>query len=121
MGWLALAGYEYKQNSNHTEELAAKEAELEANSQTVYVATADIAKGEKITAENVEMQPVYTGLDAYFYITADDIGSTAIVDIEAGVPVMYSMITDEEIANDTRDYEIAAVNLVTTQALNDVI
>ena len=121
VGLAGFGGYEYKQNSNHTEELAAKEAELEANSQTVYVATADIAKGEKITAENVEMQPVYTGLDAYFYITADDIGSTAIVDIEAGVPVMYSMITDEEIANDTRDYEIAAVNLVTTQALNDVI
>ena len=121
VGLAGFGGYEYKQNSNHTEELAAKEAELEANSQTVYVATADIAKGEKITAENVEMQPVYTGLDAYFYITADDIGSTAIVDIEAGVPVMYSMITDEEIANDTRDYEIAAVNLVTTQALYDVI
>lgn len=47
VGLAGFGGYEYKQNSNHTEELAAKEAELEANSQTVYVATADIAKGEK--------------------------------------------------------------------------
>lgn len=117
----AFGGYEYKQNTNHTEALAEKEAELAANSQTVYVATTDIEKGDKITTDNVEMQPVYTGLDAYFYITADDIGSTAIVNIDAGVPVMYSMVTSEEIENDTRDYEIASVNLVTTQAANDVI
>ena len=109
------------QNSKNAEALAQKVEELNANSQTVYVAKTDIAKGEKITADNVEMQPIYTGLDAYFYITAEELGSTAIVDIDAGVPVMYSMVTTEEIANDTRDYEIASVNLVTTQDANDVI
>ena len=109
------------QNSKNAEALAQKVEELNANSQTVYVAKTDIAKGEKITADNVEMQPIYTGLDAYFYITTEELGSTAIVDIDAGVPVMYSMVTTEEIANDTRDYEIASVNLVTTQDANDVI
>lgn len=109
------------QNSKNAEALAQKVEELNANSQTVYVAKTDIAKGEKITVDNVEMQPIYTGLDAYFYITAEELGSTAIVDIDAGVPVMYSMVTTEEIANDTRDYEIASVNLVTTQDANDVI
>ena len=122
--FIALAGfggYFYMQNSKKAEALAQKVEELNANSQTVYVAKTDIAKGEKITVDNVEMQPIYTGLDAYFYITAEELGSTAIVDIDAGVPVMYSMVTTEEIANDTRDYEIASVNLVTTQDANDVI
>lgn len=122
--FIALAGfggYFYMQNSKNAEALAQKVEELNANSQTVYVAKTDIAKGEKITVDNVEMQPIYTGLDAYFYITAEELGSTAIVDIDAGVPVMYSMVTTEEIANDTRDYEIASVNLVTTQDANDVI
>lgn len=122
--FIALAGfggYFYMQNSKNAEALAQKVEELNANSQTVYVAKTDIAKGEKITADNVEMQPIYTGLDAYFYITTEELGSTAIVDIDAGVPVMYSMVTTEEIANDTRDYEIASVNLVTTQDANDVI
>lgn len=117
----AFGAYEYVQNGKNMEALAQKDAELKANSQTVYVATTDIAKGSKITVDNVEMQPIYTGLDAFCYITADDIGSTAVVDIEAGIPVMYTMVTDEEIANDTRDYEIASVNLVTTQDMNDVI
>ena len=116
-----FGGYFYMQNSKNAEALAQKVEELNANSQTVYVAKTDIAKGEKITVDNVEMQPIYTGLDAYFYITAEELGSTAIVDIDAGVPVMYSMVTTEEIANDTRDYEIASVNLVTTQDANDVI
>lgn len=117
--------YEYTQITALTTENTALTTEMEANKQVVYVATQPITKGDTISQigdnANVEMQVVYTGIESYNYISEDDMGTTAIVDISVGVPVMYSMVTDVEMANDTRDYEIASVCLATTQSTNDVV
>ena len=96
--------------------------EMLANQQTVYVATADIRHGDTITdGVNVQLQNVYTGLSAEVYMTADELGSTAIIDIPAGVTVMKEMVTAVAIAQDTREYEIQVARLMQDQTENDYV
>lgn len=106
------------ENANMTQEMT-------QNQQTVYVAKRLIERGEKINAEgsnaNVELQKVYTGLESFNYITEDELGNVATVDISAGVPVMYVMVTDKAITNDSREFELSAVNLTTDQDVYDVV
>ena len=101
------------------------QTELSNNQQTVYVATDLINAGDIVTDTgenaNVEKQTVYTGLESYNYITESEMNTRAKVDIAAGVPVMYNMVTDVVVDNDTRDYEISGANLTTDQKENDVV
>lgn len=101
------------------------QTELANNQQTVYVATDLINAGDIVTDTgenaNVEKQTVYTGLESYNYITETEMNTRAKVDIAAGVPVMYNMVTDVVVDNDTRDYEISVANLTTDQKENDVV
>lgn len=101
------------------------QTELSNNQQTVYVATDLINAGDIVTDTgenaNIEKQTVYTGLESYNYITESEMNTRAKVDIAAGVPVMYNMVTDVVVDNDTRDYEISVANLTTDQKENDVV
>ena len=85
------------------------QTELSNNQQTVYVATDLINAGDIVTdtGENANVeQTVYTGLESYNYITESEMNTRAKVDIAAGVPVMYNMVTDVVVDNDTRDVDI---------------
>lgn len=100
--------------------------EMSANQKTVYVVStpdgSGIGHGEIIEENvNVVKQRVYTGLEAFNYITEDDLGSTAIVDIYEGMTVMDNMVTPIAIETDTREYEMQVVNLMTDQMENDVV
>ena len=85
--------------------------ELNTNTQTVYVASKFIEAGDTILAEgdnaNVELQTIYTGLESYNYITADQLGCVCRVDCDMGTPIMFNMVSEEEFATDTRAYEIS--------------
>ncbi len=96
--------------------------EMLANQQTVYTAITDIRHGDTITeGENVQLQNVYTGLSAGVYITAEELGSTAIIDIPKGVTVMKEMVTAVSIAQDTREYEIQVARLMQDETENDYV
>lgn len=102
------------------------QAEMEANKQTVYVvSTVDgtgIGHGEIIEeGVNVQKQLVYTGLDSFNYISEEDLGNTAIVDMYEGMTVMKNMVTPISIEKDTREYEIQVVNLMVDQQENDYV
>ena len=97
------------------------QAQIDANTQNVYVAVADISAGEEITSDNVASQQIVSGLEAFNYITADQIGAHATVDIPEGCPIQYNMITEEEFDTDSREYEVQVANLMTTQADFDTI
>lgn len=108
------------------EKSARQTAEMLQNQQTVYVvSTVDgsgINHGEIIEENvNVVKQTVYTGLEEYNYITEEDLGSTAIVDIYEGMTVMANMVTPLEIATDSREYEMQVVNLMVDQKENDYV
>lgn len=101
-------------------------AEMAKNKQTVYVVSTQDGEGIEhgeiiLDGVNVTKQIIYTGLEAFNYITEDDIGSTAIVDMSEGLTVMKNMVTPLSIASDTREYEVQVVNLMVDQKENDLI
>lgn len=101
--------------------------EIESNRQLVYVVKdgVEIQKGELLIAEgdeaNIMRQEIYSGLEADYYITDDDIGTTAVVDIPSGEPITKNMVTTLMITHDTREYEISVVDLMVDQKQNDYI
>lgn len=106
--------------------------EMESNRQVVYVAKERedmlepaIQKGDILIADgeeaNVIRQEIYTGLEPDFYITENDLGSTAIVDMNTDTPIMKNMITSLYINHDTREYELSAVHLMLDQKPNDMV
>lgn len=120
-----VLGYFYITNRDLKDENATLQDTINTNTQTVYVATRLIERGEALVAEgddaNVQMQQVATGLESFNYITTDEIGDIAVVDIAEGIPIMYSMVTDVIVDADTRNYEISVANLMTTQKENDYV
>lgn len=120
---------EYKKQANKLQ------SEIAANTQTVYVVRNDrfdadgnmigIKAGDIITDigdnANVMLQTIYTGLDAGAYITAENIGDTALIDIKPEEPVMTNMVTKLEITQDMREYEISVADLMVDQQPNDYI
>lgn len=120
-----------KSIDEYKNQLTELEYEIESNKQTVYVASRDIEKGEALLSEveegadtslvNVMEQTIYTGLDPESYISAEQLGSTAIVDIRENEPVMRNMVTELTIADDTREYEMTVANLMTDQTTNDCV
>ena len=121
-GATGLLGYLYK---TENDKAVALKQELDANTLTVYVASTYITAGDTISADgdnpNVIQQQIRTGLDSFAYISDEELGQTALVDIPEGQPVMYNNVTEQQFDKDTRDYEIAVANLMVTQANNDYV
>jgi len=98
------------------------EDELSANKQTVYVAVTDILAGENVEENvNVIKQTIYTGLTKDSYISDDDLGGVARIDIPSGDPVMKNAVTPLEVTRDTRTYQISVVNLPTNLKENEYV
>jgi len=99
--------------------------EIENNRQVVYVVAdgIEVKKGEVLLAAgeeaNVMRQEIYSGLESEYYITEEDLGSLAIVDMKPGTPIMKNMITTKVISHDTREAEICVVDLMIDQKVND--
>lgn len=104
---------------------AAMQVEMDANKQTVFVAIADIAKGSVLSCEgenaNIIASNIYSGLESNRYLSIDEMGSTAIVDIAAGDPIMKNMAIPLMINHDTREYEVGATMIMVNQENNDVV
>lgn len=120
---------------DYKDKAKALESELAANTQTVYVVRNDrfdengnmvgIKAGDIITDigenANVMLQTIRTGLNPASYITAENIGDTALIDIGPEEPVMTNMVTKLEITQDTREYEIQVADLMVDQQPNDYV
>lgn len=147
----ALSYYEKQKWDASVAKAQNYKAELEANTQTVYVATSEIKDGDTILTQemvdeansvdpstvrdeetagavintekvaNVEMASQITSLSADSFITEDQLGSVAIVDIPQGQPILANMVADLNITQDTREFEITAANLMTDNKENDVV
>lgn len=122
---VALGGALYVNNNKYRAleaENNLNKQEMAANKQTVYTAIRDIRHGDSlIEGDNVQLENVYTGLPASVYLSKEELGSTAIVDIPAGVTVMSRMATPISIAKDTREYEIQVARLMQDQLTNDYV
>lgn len=117
---VVIVGANYLTGKNRT--ITELTNEMNANKQVLYVASQFIGKGEQIQdGVNVMQQEVYTGLEPYNYITADDLGCIALIDIEEKMPIMCNMTAPEPIDQDTREYEMRVVHLMGDQQENDTV
>ena len=98
------------------------EQEITENKKVLYVASKFIERGETIEdGVNVMPQEVYTGLEGFNFITLDDMGKVACIDIEEKVPILTSMVAPSSITQDTREYEMRVAHVATDQTDNDLV
>lgn len=95
--------------------------DMEANKKTVYIASADIMTGDYITTDNVAAQTVYATQPAETYITADDIGKVALINISTGTQVLKSMLSGNLIDSELREVEYTVINISTNIVNNDTV
>ena len=107
----------YKEYSNALQE------EIDSNTVLVYVAKDEgISAGETLEdGVNVMKQSVLTVLPSEFYIKTEDLGTQALIDIDAETPILKSMVSDFMVESDTREYELSVVSLMTDQKENDFV
>ena len=118
----ALLAVCYNAYSKKKAEAGSYQREMAANKKTVFVATEDIDAGEQVLKDvNVIQQTIYSGLDSAIYMKEADLGFRALVPVKAGMAVQKNMIGQTEITEDTREYEVAVVNLMTSQRDNDIV
>lgn len=111
-----------EQEKKYQNEISKLEIEIEKNQQIIYVAIKDISSGEPLVEDvNVEKQYVISGIESHLYFNSSDLGKIAVSDIGATTPIMKAMVTDSEIADDTRQVEMSVVSLMTDQTDYDVI
>lgn len=114
-----------------TEKANEVQANLNANMQTVYVATTEIPAGAQVLEDvNVVSQQIYSSVDdtdmdgdgyGDIYMNADQLGQRARITIKAGAPVQAQMLAYKEVTKDTRAYEISTVNVTTDQQAHDMV
>lgn len=102
------------------EEKGRLETQILDNQRVVYVANVDIMAGTAITQDNVAEKTIYSSLDIGFYMTADDIGKIARVDISAGQPIFYNQVGDDSIEA-LRETEYASVTLAKNISAGDFV
>lgn len=124
---IAIIFFERKKVQEAQNVVTQLQTELNDNQQEVYVALRDIDAGERLIDNaddgtvNVAMTDIYSGIDTGIYMTSDQIGDKALIDIKAGAAVQKTMVAEQDITNDTRTYEIGEVNLTTRQSNHDTV
>lgn len=94
--------------------------ELELNQRRVYVATKDINISELITKDNVTYKTVYASQPSYLYLSEEDIGKAAILDIKEGTQILSSMVSDMT-ENNLREVCFQVITLNRNLIKNDTV
>lgn len=86
----------------------------------VYVATSDIPAGSALTEQNIAQTAISTSMDTSLYITEDDIGKIAVVDIATGQAINSNMI-GSDILSSLRECQYAMLTLNGNLKVNDFV
>jgi len=95
--------------------------EIENNQRTCYVALGDIMTGDYITVSNVSSQTVFSGQPPESYITSEDIGKVALIDIKTGTQLLKGMLSEDLLSTELREVEYSAINISSNIANNDTV
>lgn len=95
--------------------------ELEENSREVYITTKVIEGGEELSLEHLEMRKIYSNIPNEQFITADDMGKLAKINIGTDAYILKSMITEEKIESGIRESEFRAIQLNSNLIENDSV
>lgn len=95
--------------------------DMQANQREVYVTTADIHSGDLIKAEMLEKRTVYSSQSQGTYLTREEIGKTALIDLPSGTQMMNTMVTDNQVAANIREIEYQVITMNSNIIANDTV
>lgn len=98
------------------------EAELNSARKKVYVARKTIVAGEKlVVGENVMRQDMMLGLEDDYFIDEINDGDMAVVEMRELQPIMKNMVSQVEMSDDTREFQITVASLMSDQREGDFV
>ena len=102
-------------------EVATLESEMEANKRTVYLANSNgIPAGTKIDIANTHQATIYSSEPYEYYMSENDLGRIATVDILADQAINTSMVGDE-LEFGLRENQFSLVKLSSNLSVDDFI
>lgn len=102
--------------------IASLQDQLTRNSRNVYIAMRDIKAGEQLVdGENIMADNIQSETDASLYMTEDQMGQVAQIDIDTGIAITNNMIAETVLEQDTRIVDIDTVLLASTDQEHDMV
>lgn len=92
--------------------------ELEQNQRNVYVAAANIISGDILTKEALIKKEVYSSQPLEDFISEEEIGKLALIDIPEGTLVLHTMVADNNISSHLREAEYQVI-LMNSNIISD--
>lgn len=94
---------------------------IEERKRYVYLAKKNINSGEILGNDNLEKVYQECNMPIEYYITEDQIGTMAIIPIEADVPILRTMCSKGTISDELREVACEVVNLSDNLIENDYV
>lgn len=125
---IVIIFFQRKHTEDLTDQIASLQTEMDENKDSVYMAAKDIGAGDKLVdisedpvKGNVKAADIFSdnSLNSDAYMTKDDLGKVALIDVKANSVIQKTMLGSDDITKDTRIYECSVVNLTTDQLQND--
>lgn len=95
--------------------------EIDSKKVHVYEAISDISGGSEITADKLKYVEVTSEQPQEFYMTKEDMGKIALIDMKAGTQILKGMLTQESIADNLREVEFNSFQINSNIAENDYV
>ncbi len=101
--------------------LADSNRKLEEHQRNIYVATANIMSGDVITKEHLVKKKVYSSQPIETYLSEEQIGKLALINIPEGTQVLKTMIADNTISANLRETEYDVIHLNSNIEKDDTV
>ena len=100
-------------------EIKEMQEELQQSKRCMFVALENLSAGTILTYDNTEMIQALSETDADYFITDEAIGSVALVDIPANMPIMKTMCAKAKHADGLREFECNLIQLSSNLGSSD--
>ncbi|MDF2513052.1 MAG: hypothetical protein K0S04_2918 [Herbinix sp.] len=95
--------------------------EMEQNQRNIYVATANILAGDVITKEDLVKKKVYSSQPVDVFLSEEQIGKLALINIPEGTQVLDTMVADNSISANLRETEYDVIHLNSNIEKDDTV
>ena len=95
--------------------------QLESREVNVYEAKKDILVGSIVTKDSLNYVQAYSNQSQDYYMSEDDVGMVALIDIVQGTQVLKGMLTQDIVDNNVREVEYNTFLLNSNMKENDFV
>lgn len=106
---------------NYQNDLNSLKEQLKAKEVYVYEAKVDISAGSQIKEEDLIYSMAYSDKPQNYFITKEDIGMTALIDINMGTQIIDGMLSAETVDRNLREVEYNTIYMNSNIIQNDFV